>query len=87
MILKGPRNYAAGFIILYFVAGHYISGMSVHPSVLLSVRHTLWVTLHVQRPAKAMPFKQIIMHALHYQDDVDVHLLLYFDIDLHLTCS
>ena len=32
-----------------------------------------WVPLYVQRPAKAIPFQQIIMHALHYQHDVDVH--------------
>ena len=25
-----------------------------------------------------MPFQQIIMHALHYQHDVDVHLLFGF---------
>ena len=31
-----------------------------------------------------MPFQQIIMHALHYQHDVDVHLLFCFDIDPHL---
>ena len=31
-----------------------------------------------------MPFQQIIMHALHYQLDVDVHLLFAFDIDPHL---
>ena len=41
----------------------------------------------MQCPAKAMPFQQIIMHALQSQHDVDVHLLFCFDIDLHLTCS
>ena len=48
-----------------------------------------WVPLCVQCPAKAMymPFKQIIMHALQSQHDVDVHLLFCFDIDLHITCS
>ena len=48
-----------------------------------------WVPLCVQYPAKAMCmlFKQIIMHALQSQHDVDVHLLFCFDIDLHLTCS
>ena len=46
-----------------------------------------WVSLCVQCPAKAMPFQQIIMHALQCQHDVDVHLLFCFDIDLHLTCS
>ena len=46
-----------------------------------------WVPLCVQCPAKAMHFKQIIMHALQYQHDVDVHLLFCFDIDLHLICS
>ena len=34
-------------------------------------------------PAKALPFQQIIMHALQCQLDVDVHLLFCFDIDLH----
>ena len=29
----------------------------------------------MQFPAKAMPFQQIIMHALQSQYDVDVHLL------------
>ena len=43
-----------------------------------------WVPLCVQRPAKAMPFQQIIIHAL---DDVYVHLLFCFDLDLHITCS
>ena len=46
-----------------------------------------WVPLCVQCPAKAMHFKQIIMHALQCQHDVDVHLLFCFDIDLHLICS
>ena len=46
-----------------------------------------WVPLCVQCPAKAMQFKQIIMHALQCQHDVDVHLLFCFDIDLHLICS
>ena len=46
-----------------------------------------WVPLCVQCPAKAMPFKQIIIHALQCQHDIDVHLLFCFDIDLHLTCS
>ena len=46
-----------------------------------------WVQLCVQHPAKAMPFQQIIMHALHNQHDVDVHLLFCSDLDLHLTCS
>ena len=39
------------------------------------VRHVLGVPLCVQRPAKAMPFQQIIMHALQCQHDLDVHLL------------
>ena len=55
----------------------------VHPSV----RHTLGVPLCVQYPAKTMSFQQIIMHQLHYQHDVDVHLLFCFDLDLHITCS
>ena len=37
-----------------------------------------WVPLCVQHPAKVMPFQQIIMHALHNQHDVDVHLLFCF---------
>ena len=36
-----------------------------------------WVPLCVQRPAKAMHFQQIIMHALQCQHDLDVLLLLY----------
>ena len=45
-----------------------------------------WVQLCVQRPEKAMPFQQIIMHALQCQHDVDVHLLFCFDRDLHIAC-
>ena len=62
----------------------------VHPFVCLSVCpsviHTLGVPLCVQCPAKAMPFQQIIMHALQCQHDVDVHILFCFDLDLHLNC-
>ena len=46
-----------------------------------------WVPLCVQCPAKAMPFQQIIIHALQYQHDIDVHLLFCFDLDLHITSS
>ena len=46
-----------------------------------------WVQLCVQRPAKVMYFKQIIMHALQCQHDLDVYLLFCFDLDLHITCS
>ena len=46
-----------------------------------------WVPLCVQRPAKAMPFQQIIMHKLHFQHNIDVHLLFCFDLHLHITCS
>ena len=62
-----------------------------------------WVQRCVQRPAKVLTggyhfacstqqklhyaFQQIIMHALHNQHDVDVHLLFCFDHDLNLTCS
>ena len=46
-----------------------------------------WVPLCVQCPAKAMPFQQIIMHALQWQHDIDVHLLFCFDLDLHITSS
>ena len=34
----------------------------------------------VQRPAKAMPFQQSIMHALQCQHDVDVHLLFFLTV-------
>ena len=44
-----------------------------------------WVPLCVQRPAKAMPFQQIIMRALQCQHDLDVHLLFCVDLDLHIT--
>ena len=46
-----------------------------------------WVPLCVQRPAKAIPFQQIIMHALQCQHDLDVHLLFCVDHDLHITSS
>ena len=63
----------------------------VRPSVRLSVRpsvhHVLGVQLCVQRPAKTMPFQQIIMHALQCQHDLDVHLLFCVDLDLHITSS
>ena len=68
-------------------AGHYVSGLSVRPSVFPSVRHVLGVPLCVQRPAKTMPFQQIIMHALQSQHDLDVHLLFCVDLDLHITSS
>ena len=55
------------------------------PSFRLSVRHALGVSLCVQRPAKAMSFQQIIMHALQCQHDLDVHLLFCVDLDLHIT--
>ena len=50
---------------------------------IFSVNFYWWVQLCVQRPAKSMPFQQIIMHALQCQHDLDVHLLFYFDLDLH----
>ena len=46
-----------------------------------------WVPHCVQHPAKAMPFQQIIMHALQCQHDRDVHLLFCVDHDLHITSS
>ena len=46
-----------------------------------------WVPLCMQCPAKAMHFKQMIMHTLQCQHDVDVHLLFWFDLDLYLTSS
>ena len=46
-----------------------------------------WVPLCLQRPAKAMPFQQIIMLALHYQHHVDVHLLFCFDLDLPIASA
>ena len=45
-----------------------------------------WVSLCVQRPAKAMPVQQIIMHALQCQHDLDVHLFCV-DLDFHVTSS
>ena len=47
-----------------------------------------WVPLCVQRPAKAMPFQQIIMHALQCKHDLDVRLLFCVDhyIHVHLFC-
>ena len=65
------------------LAGHYVSGLSIRPSV----RHALGVPLCVQRPAKTMHFQQIIMHALQCQHDLDVHLLFCVDHDLHITSS
>ena len=65
------------------LAGHYVSGLSVRPSV----RHVLGVPLCVQRPAKDMPFQQIIMHSLQCKHDLDVHLLFCVDLDLHVTSS
>ena len=50
---------------------------------IFSVDFYWWVQLCLQRPAKAMPFQQIIMHALQCQHDLDVHLLFCFDLDLH----
>ena len=58
-----------------------------YPSVRPSVRHALGVPLCVQRPAKAMPFRQIFRHALQCQHDVDMHLLFCIDLDLHITSS
>ena len=55
-------------------------------SIFFVVPHW-WVPLCVQHPAKVMPFQQIIMHALQYQHDIDVHLLFCFDLDIHITCS
>ena len=46
-----------------------------------------WVQLCEQRPAKAMPFQQIIMHALQCQHDIDVYFLFCFDVDPHITSS
>ena len=60
---------------------------SFRPSVFPSIRHVLGVPLCMQRPAKAMPFQQIIMHALQCQHDLDVHLLFCVDLDLHITSS
>ena len=45
-----------------------------------------WVPLCVHRPAKTIPFQQIIMHTLQCQHDLDVHLLFCVDHDLHITC-
>ena len=58
---------------------YYVSG--------LSVCHTSGVPLCVQPPAKAMPFQQIIMYALQFQHDIDVHRLFCCDRDLLIACS
>ena len=60
---------------------------SVRPSFRPSVPHVYGVPLCLQRPAKTMPFQQIIMHALQCQHDLDVHLLFCVDLDLHITSS
>ena len=39
-----------------------------------------WVSLYAQFPTKAMTFQQIIMHVLQCPHDVDVHLLLCFNL-------
>ena len=57
------------------------------PSVRPSVRHVWGVPLCMQRPAKTMHFQPIIMHALQYQHDLDVHLPFCVDLDLHITSS
>ena len=36
-------------------------------------------------PKSYMPFQQIIIHPLQCPHDVDMHLLFYFDLELHLT--
>ena len=69
------------FFVPPSMTGRTLCFRVVRPSFCPSVhRHTLGVPLCVQRPARAMPFQQIIIHALQCQHDVDVHLLLCFDI-------
>ena len=63
------------------MAGGKLCFRVVHPSVCPS---HLRVPLSVQRPAKTIPFQQIIMHALQCQHDVDVCLLFGFDLNLHV---
>ena len=46
-----------------------------------------WVPLWVQRPAKAIPFQQIIMHTWQCQHDLDGHLLFCVDLGLHIISS
>ena len=44
-----------------------------------------WVPPRVQHPVKAIiHFQQIVMHALQYEHDIDVHLTFCFDLDLHI---
>ena len=57
------------------------------PSYRPSVHHVLGLPLCVQRPAKTKHFQQIIMHALEFKHDLDVHLLFCVDLDLHITSS
>ena len=78
---KMPIHFTVHFTV--WPAGHYVSGLSFRPSF----HHALGVPLCVQRPAKALPFQLIIMHALQCQHDLDVHLLFCFHHDLHITSS
>ena len=66
------------------LAGHYVSGLSIRPSVRPSrFRGT---TLRAA-PSKSMHYQQIIMHALQYQHNLYIHLLFCVDLDLHITSS
>ena len=56
------------------------SGLSVCPLYFRGI------TLHTA-PAKAMSFRQMFMHALQCQHDVDVHLLFLFHCDFHIAVS
>ena len=38
-------------------------------------------------PNKLYAFRQMIMYILQCPHDMYVHLIFYFDLDLHLTCS
>ena len=52
-----------------------------------SCRSSLMGTTLCAAPTKNMSFQQIIIHALQCQHDLDVHLLFYVDLDLHITSS
>ena len=72
-------------LLFYFDLDLHIPLPEVVLTWIFSVNFFWWVQLCVQRPAKAMPFQQIIMHALQCQHDIDVHLLFCVDLDLHIT--
>ena len=48
-------------------------------------RSSLMGTTLRAAPSKSYAFSTIIMHKLHYQHEIDVHLLFCFDLDLPIT--